>query len=233
MPTNEDYMQRWEDAAPELVDSYTEEQKAAARNTKSKTYETFDEDMMGEFSDPVLSAAIEEYSKRISDAAPTAQTEDELSRLQESNENAAKEYQWVTPQEYADAGDRIGKVKGVATFITQLQKAGMTCWYRRHPHKDKLTLVAINRLTNEPEVACWVQFGYMPELSIMRFDDHGIPTTEKWRGWRTCLLQILLKSFITLEKAEEIFGKAPTTPAFTRYNQTIQQFRNQGRRLAK
>ncbi len=233
MPTNEDYMQRWEDAAPELVDSYTEEQKIAAHNAKSRTYETFDEDMMGEFSNPVLAAAIEEYASRVSDAAPTAQTDEELCRLQENNEHTAKEYQWLTPEEYEDAGDRIGKVKGVATFITQLQRAGLNCWYRQHPHKDKLTLVVVNRISNEAEVGCWVQFGYMPELSVMRFDDHGIPTTEKHRGWRTCLLQLILKGCISREKAEEVFGKAPTTPAFTRYNQTLQAFRNQGNRLAK
>jgi hypothetical protein len=233
MPTNEEYMQRWEDAAPELVDSYTEEQKKAAQSAKSRTYETFDEDMMGEFSDPVLAAAIEEYSRRVSDAAPTAQTEDELCRLQENNEHSAKEYQWLDPSEYADAGARIGKVKGVATFITELQRAGMTCWYRRHPHKDKLTIVAVNPRSHEAEVACWVQFGYMPELSVFRFDDHGIPTTERWRGWRTALLQILLKTFITLEKAEEVFGKTPTTSEFHRYNRTLQSFRNQGRRLAR
>ena len=231
--SNEEYMQRWEDAAPELVDSYTPEQKAAAHNAKSRTYETFDEDMMGEFSDPVLSAAIEEYAKRVSDAAPTAQTEDEFLRLHEANEKSAREYQWLTPEEYADAGDRIGKVKGVATFINQLQKAGLICWYRKHPHNDKLTLVVVNRATNEAEVGCWVQFGYMPELSVMRFDERGIPTTEKHRGWRTCLLQLILKGFISREKAEEVFGKPPTTPAFTRYNQTLQAFRNQGNRLSK
>ena len=235
MPTNEEYLERWEQAAPELVDSWTPEQKEAARNkpTKQQDFDTYDKEMMGEFNDAALTAAIEEYAQRVSDAAPTAQTDEELCRLQEQNEHAAKEYQWVTPSEYADAGARIGKVKGVATFITELQRAGMNCWYRRHPHKDKLTLVAVNPRSQEAEVACWVQFGYMPELSLFRFDDHGIPTTEKWRGWRTCLLQILLKTYISLEKAEDIFGKAPTTPEFHRYNRTLQSFRNQGRRLAK
>jgi hypothetical protein len=233
--TNEDYLKRWDESAPELVDSWSEDQKEAARNrpTKQQDIDTYDREMMGEFNDAALVAAIEEYSQRVSDAAPTAQTDEELCRLQEQNENKAKEYQWLTPQEYADAGDRVGKVKGVATFITQLQKAGLNCWYRRHPHPDKLTLVVVNELSKEAEVGCWVQFGFMPELSVFRFDDHGIPTTEKYRGWRTCLLQIILKGFITQEKAEEIFGKPPTTKAFHRYNRTLQAWRNQGRRLAK
>lgn len=234
MPSNEDYFQRWEESAPTAVEELSPEQIARAKNRKSddNPWESFEDEIMGEFSDPDLQAAIEEYASRVSDAAPTAQSDEELCRLQENNERAARDYQWVTPEEYANAGDRIGRVMGVATFIRTLQKAGVKCWYRRHPHPDKLTLIVL-RDGHEPEVGCWVQFGYMPELSVFNFDEHGIPLQERARGWRTCLLQIILKSVISEEKAVEIFGKPPTTQAFHRYNSTLQQWRNQGRRLAK
>jgi hypothetical protein len=234
MPSNEEYFERWENSAPVAVEELSPEQIARAKNRKSddNPWESFENEIMGEFADPDLQAAIEEYASRVSDAAPTAQSDEELCRLQENNERAAKDYQWVTPEEYADAGDRVGHVMGVATFITKLHKAGVKCWYRRHPHPDKLTLIVL-RDGHEPEVGCWVQFGYMPELSVMRFDDHGIPTTEKNRGWRTCLLQLILKSVISQRDAEKAFGKAPTTETFHRYNSTLQQFRNQGNRLGK
>jgi hypothetical protein len=234
MPTNEEYYERWENSAPVAVEEVSPEQIERAKNRKSDNnpWESFDKEIMGEFADPDLQAAIEEYASRVSDAAPTEQSNEELCRLRENNERAAQEYQWLTPDEYADAGARIGHVLGVATFIVKLQKAGVKCWYRRHPHNDKLTLIVM-RPGHEPEVGCWVQFGYMPELSVMRFDDHGIPTNEKNRGWRTCLLQLILKSVITQKKAEEVFGKPPTTEAFHRYNHTLQQFRNQGNRLGK
>ena len=64
----------------------------------------------------------------------------------------------------------------------------------------------------------------MPELSIMRFDEHGVPTTEKNRGWRTALLQLILKSFINQKVADEVFGAPKTTEAFHRYNSTLQHF---------
>ena len=73
----------------------------------------------------------------------------------------------------------------------------------------------------------------MPELSIMNFDDHGVPLAEKNRGWRTCLLQLILHSHISQKKADEVFGKPKNTPAFHRYNSTLQSFRNQGGRLDK
>ena len=234
MPTNDDYFQRWEESAPELVDSWTPEQKEAARNkpTKQQDVDTYDKEMMGEFNDAALTAAIEEYAQRVSDAAPTAQTDEELCRLQEQNEHAAKEYQWLDPSEYKHEGDRVGKILGVAMFVRTLQKHGVQCWLRRHPHPDKLTLVVLRHGQN-PEVGCWIPYGFMPELSVMRFDDHGIPTAEKFRGWRTCTLQLILKGVITEKQCEAMFGKVPTTPAFHRYNRTLQSFRNQGGMLAK
>jgi len=76
MPTNEDYLKRWEESAPELVDTWTDEQITAARSIapKEQSVDTYDKEMMGEFNDAALSAAIEEYSKRVSDAAPTQET---------------------------------------------------------------------------------------------------------------------------------------------------------------
>jgi hypothetical protein len=234
MPSNEEYFERWENSAPTAVEELSLEQIARAKNRKSddNPWESFEDEIMGEFSDPDLQAAIEEYASRVSDAAPTAQSDEELCRLQENNERAAREYQWIKPEEYANEPDRVGRVLGIAMFVRMLQKGGVQCWLRRHPHPDKLTLMVL-RPGHEPEVGCWLQFGYMTELSIFYFDEHGIPLNEKRRGWRTGLLQLILKSVLTEEKANEIFGKPATTPTFHRYNSTLQQFRNQGGRLGK
>jgi hypothetical protein len=93
--------------------------------------------------------------------------------------------------------------------------------------------MVIKKGKTEPEVGAWLQFGYMPELSTFWFDTHGIPLNEKHRGWRTVTLQLILKGMLSEKKCEEIFGKTPTTKAFHRYNNTLQQFRNQGGALAK
>jgi len=115
-------------------------------------------------------------------------------------------------------------------FLNLLKKAGVNCWYRTHPQPGKITLI-VQRKGLEPEVGCWCQLGFAPELSVMRFDDHGVPLAEKYRGWRTPLLQLILKGIVSEKKANEVFGSPKTTPAFHRYNQTLQNFRNQGNRL--
>ena len=231
--SNEEYMQRWEAAAPSPVhtEMTPEEIKKSQGTRLSDEHPATLYDAEMDLTDPALLAAIDEYAKNISDAKPSAQAEEELARQKELAADQAKEYQWVTPEEYKNApGERIGRIMHSIVFISKLRKAGVKCWYRKHPHKDKITLV-VQVGVLPPQVACWVQLGFMTELSIMNFDDHGVPLAERFRGWRTCLLQLIIKGIITQAKAEEVFGVPPVTPAFHRYNSTLQQFRNAGSSL--
>lgn len=211
----------------------TPEEILATQGTRLKEkapWETYAEQMDADPDmTPELQAQIDEYSKHVHDNSSN-QNKEELARWQEQNAELAKEYQWVEPSEYADEGARVGTPMHSSTFITKLQQAGVNCWYRFHGQPRKVTLV-VQRPGKEPEVGCWVQLGFAPELSIMSFDEHGVPLAEKYRGWRTCLLQLILKSVITEAKADEVFGKPKTTEAFHRYNSTLQSFRNNGNRL--
>jgi hypothetical protein len=229
--TNQDYLDRWEASAPKAVETtMTQEEILATQGTRlsdAAPWETYD---LGGDNDPALLAAIEEYASRVSDEKPTNQTHEELCRQKEAADAQVAQYQWVRPEEYANEGARIGHIMHTSVFVKKLREAGVKCWTRPHPQAGKITLV-IQRENHPPEVGCWLQNGYCPELSIMRFDDHGVPTVEKYRGWRTGLLQLILKSALTQKKAEEVFGKAPVTPEFDRYNWTLQQFRNAGNRL--
>lgn len=225
-------MERWEKAAPEAVQTkMTPEEIAKVQGTRAQEanpWETYDAEI--DFNDPALLEAVKEYEQRVSDAEASSQTKEELARVREASMTAAEEYQWVKPEEYQNAGDRIGRVMHSDVFISKLREAGVKCWFRHHPQPRKITLVV--QVNNEiPKVACWVQLGFMTELSVMKFDDHGVPLDEKYRGWRTCLLQLILHGIISQTTAEEIFGKPPVTPAFHRYNATLQRFRSSGSKL--
>lgn len=173
-----------------------------------------------------LAQAVEEYSKKHHAAAGTSSQNQELLHEQkELSDEVASQYQWVKPEEYEDLGPRIGRVMSHAEFITKLRNAKVDCWYVQHPHPDKAVLL-VSKNGQPREVACWVQIGQMPELSIMNFDDHGVPLAERRRGWRTCLLQLILLDYITEEKANKVFGRPRTVEAFDRYNATLQAYRN-------
>lgn len=230
--SNEEYMERWEHARPEAVQTTMTAEEIAksqgTRNSAENPWESYDSEL--DLNDPALVEAIKEYEGRVSDAESSNQTKEELARLREGALEKAKEYQWVTPEEYKNSGDRVGRIMHSDVFIAKLRQAGVKCWYRKHPQPRKTTLVV--QVNNEtPKVGCWVQSGFMPELSVMKFDDHGVPLDEKYRGWRTCLLQLILHGVISQSRSEDIFGKAPVTPAFHRYNATLQKFRSSGSKL--
>lgn len=174
---------------------------------------------------PAMAAAVAEYAnKRYVDGPSSSQAQEELAMRKEWNDETAREYQWATPDEYQNVEERTGKVLHSSEFITKLRKHGIKCHYVQHIHDDKAILVVIRN--GERENACWVQKGYMPELSILNFDDHGVPLAERRRGWRTCLLQLILKNIITENDAHRVFGKPKLTAAYGRYNSTLQAFRS-------
>lgn len=234
MPTNQEYFDRWEAAAPTPVDSgltLEEIQKLqGTRLSDQPRWELYDKEMDHDPTvTPELQKEIDEYSQKHHDSS-TNQTKEELQRFEEMNAEAAKQYQFCTPDEYNNVEERTGRVMHSSEFIKKLRSVGVRCWYRTHGQQGKVTLM-IQRKSLAPEVGCWVQLGNMPELSIMRFDEHGIPLDEAYRGWRTCLLQLILKSALTEKQAEEVFGKPKHTAAFHRYNFLLQNFRNAGSSL--
>lgn len=183
-----------------------------------------------------LASAVEQYAERCYENNQTSnQNKEELHRQKEMSDELAEQYQWATPDEYQDVAARVGEVMDHAEFITKLRGAGIACHYRQHVHPDKVTLFVQppKAPAAEFENACWVQYGKMPELSILNFDEHGAPLAERRRGWRTPLLQLILKGFITEEKANKTFGHPKVTTQYHRYNATLQAFRNAGNSLAE
>jgi hypothetical protein len=203
------------------------------RLQETAPWESYDSELTGPKMTPELAAQVAEYAqKRYQDAPVSSQTQEVLAESREINEEIAKQYQWLMPEDYSDVEARVGRVMDHAEFITKLRQASIPCYYTQHPHADKLTLLWQPNGVEQLEVACWVQFGKMPELSIMNFDQYGAPLAERRRGWRTPLLQLILKGIITEDKANEVFGKPRLDKAFDKYNSTLQAFRNAGSRLA-
>jgi hypothetical protein len=214
------------DAPKEL----TKEQIAASqgtRNSEKAPWETYNEEMDIKMP-PELEAAVMDYAQNYHEESNSSQNKEELCRQKELSEETAEEYQFVKPDEYNDVDQRMGHVLSSAEFITILRnKIKIKCFYRDHPQSDKLTLLVQRKPMDEPVVVCWVQRGWMPELSIMDFDDHGIPLAEKFRGWRTCCMQMVLKGMLTEEQINKHLGPPKQTDAYGRYNAFMQSCRTQ------
>ena len=188
-------------------------------------WDSYDSELLGTPMTPQLAAQVADYAtKHHQDAKVSAQAQEVLAENREINSGIASQYAWVTPEEYANQEERVGRVMHSSELITLLRKAGVSCWYRQHPHPDKATLlVSING--SPLQVGAWVQLGNMPELSMFNFDNYGAPLAEKRRGWRTVTLQLILKGALKEEKADQFFGKPKITQAYSRYNMILQGWR--------
>ena len=58
----------------------------------------------------------------------------------------------------------------------------------------------------------------------MRFNEHGIATKEKYRGWRTALLVLIAAEILTEAEVDRAFGP-PLGEAGAWYRQMLQSYR--------
>jgi len=186
-------------------------------------WETYSDEVVGKDS-PELAAAVDAYSQN-RHATSSSQNEEELARWKEGNQAVASEYQFVKPEDYEDEAARVGRVMGHDEFIRILRnKLNLKCFYREMNHPQKIALWVVRAEGSPEESMGWVKRGLTTELSIMRFDDHGVPLDEKFRGWRSVLMNLVMKGFLKEHDVRRVFGRAKG-PASEKYNAFMQQFR--------
>jgi hypothetical protein len=209
---------------PDLTDEQIQAMQGTRKSEKAP-WETYNEQLT-ERLDPELEAAIAEFASHDPHGHTDSQTQEELCRIKEENDALAHDYQWLSPDEYEDEKARIGRIMHSSELIKKLtEECGLNARYRSHPQPKRITLlVDSTQGIRGMEVACWVQFGYMPEFSICNFDEHGVVLQEAYRGWRTVLLQLLIKRMVDEDTVNKVFGEA-VGPAAKKYHQIMQQFR--------
>jgi hypothetical protein len=70
-----------------------------------------------------------------------------------------------------------------------------------------------------------LQFPYGPEWSLLYFDQYDVPITEKFRGWRTAMLHMILANVVTEDEVNRAFGPVPLHFVSLYYRQQLQTHR--------
>lgn len=116
---------------------------------------------------------------------------------------------WMTPEPMEEEGYLLE----LSYATTQRQKDLLTDNFMaaREGRKVRRTLTSL-------------QDPYGPEWSIMRFNDRGIATKEKFRGWRTAMLVLICAGVLTEEEVDRAFGP-PIGEAGAFYRQMLKNYR--------
>jgi len=76
-----------------------------------------------------------------------------------------------------------------------------------------------------PKCLTSLQWDCGPEWSVMHFDTFDVPTTEKYRGWRTALLVLITHGVLTEDEVDRAFGPVVLNEASELYRSTLQSYR--------
>jgi len=66
-----------------------------------------------------------------------------------------------------------------------------------------------------------LQYPYGPEWSLLHFDENDVPICEKYRGWRTALLALILAGVLTEDEVNRAFGPVSLSPVSIIYREHL------------
>jgi len=71
----------------------------------------------------------------------------------------------------------------------------------------------------------YLQYPRGPEWSLMRFDEFDVPTSERFRGWRTALLRLIQEGVLTEEEVDRAFGPVSMGDVSLLYREQLEDYR--------
>lgn len=76
-----------------------------------------------------------------------------------------------------------------------------------------------------PKCLSSFQWDCGPEWSLMYFDEMDVPIRERYRGWRTPLLALIVNDVLTEDEVDRAFGPVSQNEASELYRETLQSYR--------
>jgi hypothetical protein len=124
------------------------------------------------------------------------------------------------------------KVNPMSTdvFVAKLRANGIKCFtvYNGLPGTVGLWCLPPKQVARARYI-CYIQIPAMYEWSVLRLDRHNIPSGEKFRGWRTAVMELIKKEILTEYQAHKIFGHPSGSKVFNRYRRSLWELRNDKR----
>ena len=174
---------------------------------------------------PELEAEIDAYAQTTPQTS--SQNQEEYARVMEENRHIAESHalpgqrHWYLPDSV-----RSGRKIHSAEFITILRdKFKLGAWTIDSDTPGYVGLWLQRHLGEVPQFLERIQVGWMPEYQLVEFDYHGLIAGFKGIGWRTLLLNMILKRYITEDQMNVTFGR-PYGPAAVRTLEILRGLRN-------
>lgn len=207
-----------------VEDQIAELKARGAIEVKDGTGSGFDDDLPLDAAlenDPVLAQEVAELEARQHDIVPPSQHVEAAQAAREDNLERVRKFKFDRQQEVTDYVP--GQVMHMDVFLKKLQTLNPTFFYNDF---SALGMRGLGYVKNGVAVGLTsVQEGISIEWSQLRTDQYQIGTSEKFRGWRTVLMNLIDKEILTQEQVHSAFGK-PTGPRAKRWFRRLWIIRN-------
>jgi hypothetical protein len=141
--------------------------------------------------------------KRAQDAKLIDEVNEETLRLREESTNAVRKFRFNHQQDFVQWIP--GRILNIGEFLGLLQKIRPDAFVAE---RQILGLQGLGFVQDgKPKYSGTSVQTAMPEWSQLKVDIHGLPTRERYRGWRTVLLACIKGDFITEAQCDLVFGK--------------------------
>jgi hypothetical protein len=145
----------------------------------------------------------------------------------EISDKMASAYKWDDQEQLTNEAARKVNKMSTRQFMEKLRDSGIKAVIMDNGMAGTVGLWCMppNR-TDKMRYVCFLQVPAMYEWSVLRLDAHGIPSGEKFRGWRTVAIQLVEKEIITEQQCHQIFGVPSPNTISARYFRSLWEKRN-------
>ena len=166
----------------------------------------FEEEPLEAELSPQLERELAEMKDRAKNAKLNPGLVEASEEIKEGNTNAVRKWQFNHQADFTEEAWNAGRIMWIGEFLCELQKIRPDAFYSEVSIRG---LRGVGFVENGVPTysGVGVANGNMPEWELLRTDEHGVPTTSKYRGWRTVLLACIKRGFITAEAVHKVFGR--------------------------
>lgn len=188
--------------------------------------DSIDEELRFVYPTPELKQEVEALEAKEPLSSSPAQTAEVAAQLHEENVAAVRGYRFPEQEGLGDV--RLGNPLRDFVFLRFLNRILPA----RFTHLNRPGVWRMECLRKTDSGGVWeyadaVQAGMAPEYSTFYIDAHELPGSEMYHGWRTTLLNLIRKGFVSEAQVERAFGR-PSGPEAWRYRKALFEMRNGG-----
>ena len=156
---------------------------------------------------------------------------EEYLKHKEDSQTMALQYKMEEQDKLTNRAARMVNPMSTRDFIAKIRASGVKCFTvdNGFPKGTVALWCMPPRQNQRARYICYMQVPAMYEWSVLAEDRTGKPDGEAFRGWRTVLAQMIEKEIYSEAEAHKIFGNPSMNPVFSRYHQTLWEYRNNRR----